>query len=133
MAWVYDRAHMTIELDRVIPILRIFDIAKAKAFYLDYLGFTLDWEHRFEPKLPLYMQVSRGNVRLHLSEHHGDGTPGTAVYIQMRGLAELHADLRAKEYDYLRPGLDPDGPGGPTMNLLDPFGNTLRFTEPKAK
>jgi ribosomal-protein-alanine N-acetyltransferase len=133
MAWVYDRAHMTIELDRVIPILRIFDIAKAKVFYLDYLGFTLDWEHRFEPKLPLYMQVSRGNVRLHLSEHHGDGTPGTAVYIQMRGLAELHADLRAKEYDYLRPGLDPDGPGGPTMNLLDPFGNTLRFTEPKAK
>lgn len=124
---------MAIELDRVIPILRIFDVAKAKAFYVDYLGFKVDWEHRFEPKLPLYMQVSRGSVQLHLSEHHGDGTPGTAVYVRMRGVAELHAELKTNDYDYLRPGLDPDGPGGgPMLNLLDPFGNILRLAEHSA-
>src|ERR1043165_8418277 len=111
---------MAIELERVIPILRIFDIAKAKAFYVDYLGFKVDWEHRFEPKLPLYMQVSRGKVRIHLSEHHGDGTPGTAVYVHMQGVAEYHAEITAKEYDYLRPGLEADAPGGgPQMSLLD--------------
>ena len=43
---------------QTVPILRIFDVAKAKEFYLDYLGFRADWEHRFEPGLPLYMQVS---------------------------------------------------------------------------
>src|SRR6185295_19052023 len=31
---------------------------------------------RFEPDLPLYMQVSRDRCVLHLSEHHGDCSPG---------------------------------------------------------
>jgi catechol 2,3-dioxygenase-like lactoylglutathione lyase family enzyme len=41
------------------PIVRIFDQAKAREFYVDFLGFQVDWEHRFEPGLLLYMQVSR--------------------------------------------------------------------------
>jgi len=41
--------------ERSISIRRIFDEAKAREFYLDFLGFTLDWEHRFEDGLPLYM------------------------------------------------------------------------------
>jgi catechol 2,3-dioxygenase-like lactoylglutathione lyase family enzyme len=39
---------------RTTPILRIFDEAKAKEFYVDFLGFKVDWEHRFEETLPLY-------------------------------------------------------------------------------
>lgn len=49
-----------------IPILRIFSVDKAKEFYLDFLGFTLEWEHRFSADLPLYMQVSRAGLTLHL-------------------------------------------------------------------
>jgi len=64
------------------PILRIFDESKAKEFYVGFLGFTIDWEHRFESNLPLYMQVSRDDCLLHLSEHHGDCCPGAAVRIQ---------------------------------------------------
>jgi catechol 2,3-dioxygenase-like lactoylglutathione lyase family enzyme len=71
-----------IRLDPAIPVLRIYDIAKAREFYVDFLGFQIDWEHRFAPDLPLYMQVSRSGVTLHLSEHYGDGTPGTVVYIR---------------------------------------------------
>ena len=63
------------ELGPAIPILRIFDEAKAREFYAGFLGFTFDWEHRFEPGTPLYAQVSRGDCRLHLSEHHGDAHP----------------------------------------------------------
>jgi ribosomal-protein-alanine N-acetyltransferase len=34
------RVHtMSIQFRRTVSILRIFDIAKAKAFYLDFLGF----------------------------------------------------------------------------------------------
>ncbi len=55
---------------KTTPILRIFDEAKAREFYLDFLGFSLDWEHRFEADFPLYMQVSRGECVLHLTEHH---------------------------------------------------------------
>jgi catechol 2,3-dioxygenase-like lactoylglutathione lyase family enzyme len=55
-------------LSRVTPILRIFDEAKAREFYIDFLGFKLDWEHRFEGgDFPVYMQVSLGDCVLHLS------------------------------------------------------------------
>ena len=60
---------------RTVPILRIFSVEKAKEFYVDYLGFTIDWEHRFSDGDPLYMQVSLGTLVIHLSEHHGDACP----------------------------------------------------------
>ena len=31
-------------LQPAVPVLRICDVAKAKEFYLDFLGLTLDWE-----------------------------------------------------------------------------------------
>ena len=40
---------MEISFSQVIPILRIFDIAKADEFYLGFLGFSVDFDHRFEP------------------------------------------------------------------------------------
>src|SRR5689334_15235318 len=96
---------MAIRFSKAIPVLRMFSVEKAKEFYLSYLGFTVDWEHRFEDVAPLYMQVSRAGLVLHLSEHYGDGTPGSAVYVEMQGVEELHRELAAKNYGYLRPGL----------------------------
>ncbi len=61
-----------------VPLLRIFSVEKAKEFYCDYLGFQVDWEHTFEPNTPIYLQISRGSLRFHLSEHHGDGSPERA-------------------------------------------------------
>ena len=114
-------------LTRTTPVLRIFDITKAKAFYVDLLGFHIDWEHRFEPSFPLYMQVSRGGVRLHLSEHHGDGTPGSAVFIDMTGLDAFHAELKAKgSHAGIEPGPNPHMR---VLRLWDPFGSQLRFAE----
>jgi len=114
----------------ITPILRIFDIAKARAFYLDYLGCAVDFEHRFEPELPLYMQVSRGALVLHLSEHHGDGSPGVHVRIKVDDVRALHAELTAKGYNYLRPGIVHQEWGEDSVNLTDPFGNVLSFFEP---
>ena len=114
---------------QTIPILRIFDVAKAREFYLDFLGFTLDWEHRFEPELPVYMQVSRGGLALHLSEHHGDCCPGGAVFVEMQGIEELHRELIDKHYGYNRPGLERAPWNAWCMEVVDPFGNRLRFNE----
>jgi len=44
---------MPITFNQVIPILRIFDVAKADEFYLGFLGFSVDWEHRFDSNAPL--------------------------------------------------------------------------------
>jgi catechol 2,3-dioxygenase-like lactoylglutathione lyase family enzyme len=118
-----------IGFDQTVPILRIFSVDKAREFYLDFLGFALDWEHRFADGLPLYMQVSRGALCLHLSEHHGDACPGSTVFVRMRGVEGLHRELTAKTYRYLRPGVERAPWGARVMEVTDPFGNRVRFNE----
>lgn len=117
------------QLDPAVPILRIFDVAKAIEFYVDFLGFGVDWEHRFEDGLPLYMQVSRSEMMLHLSEHHGDGAPGAAVFVWMSGIKEFHRELLTKDYSYAKPGLGKNEWDDGALSVVDPFGNTLRFSE----
>lgn len=115
------------KVGKTTPILRIFDEAKAKEFYVDFLGFTVDWEHRFEPDLPLYMQVSRDACILHLSEHHGDACPGAALRIEVPDLKAYHAEIAAKRYKYARPGIEKMPWGTDDMSVKDPFGNRLTF------
>jgi catechol 2,3-dioxygenase-like lactoylglutathione lyase family enzyme len=112
-----------------IPIFRIFDVTKAKEFYVGFLGFTVDWEHRFDEKAPLYIQVSRAGLKLHLSEHHGDCCPGSTAFIRVHGLAEFHAEISAKGYGFNRPGLETTFHQSRCMEVIDPFGNRLRFDE----
>jgi uncharacterized glyoxalase superfamily protein PhnB len=114
---------------QIIPILRIFDVAKADEFYLGFLGFTVDWEHRFDDNAPLYRQISRGGLVLHLSEHHGDGSPGARLRVNMRGVAALQAELSAKGYRYMRPGLERTEWNTLETGVVDPFGNQIRFSE----
>ncbi len=117
-----------LQITSVVPILRMFDIAATRRFYVDYLGCTVDWLDG-EGDRPTYMQVTRDGLRLHLSSHHDDGTPGTAVLVIARHLDSLHAELRARGYPFLNPGIE-DGPGeGRTMQLIDPASNRIRFYE----
>jgi uncharacterized glyoxalase superfamily protein PhnB len=113
---------------KTTPILRIFDEAKAKEFYVDFLGFKVDWEHRFEAGLPVYMQVSKDGCVLHLSEHHGDSIPGAGMRIQTNELEEFQKQLLAKAYKYARPGIRDMPWGSRDMTITDPFGNRLTFT-----
>ena len=115
-------------LSTVTPILRIFDEAKAREFYVDFLGFAVDWEHRFEPGLPLYLQVARAGCVLHLSEHHGDCCPGAAVRIAVDDVDAYQAQLLAKQYGYARPSVEDTPWGAREMSVKDPFGNRLTFT-----
>ncbi|WP_376985714.1 glyoxalase superfamily protein [Bosea sp. R86505] len=121
-----------VELQPGIPILRIFDLAKAREFYLDFLGFTLDWEHRFGPNFPIYMQVSRSGLTLHLSEHHGDASPGATVFVRIKGVDAFRAELIGKDYAYSKPGIQENAPGGRQLEVPDPFGNRIRFSEARA-
>jgi uncharacterized glyoxalase superfamily protein PhnB len=108
-----------------IPILRIFDEAKAREFYCEFLGFAVDWEHRFEDGLPLYMQVSLGRCVLHLSEHHGDATPGSAIRIETPDVDAFVAGLSALAYKYAFPRAEDMPWGCREARLTDPFGNRL--------
>ena len=112
-----------------VPVLRIHDEALAREFYVDYLGFTVEWEHRFEPGMPLYLRVCRDETTLDLSEHHGDSTPGTVVWVPIADAVTFLAEISTRPHPRLNPGIDRDAPGGPTIEITDPFGNVLRLCE----
>ena len=117
-------------LGSVTPVLRIFDEQKAREFYIGFLGFKVDFEHRFEPGFPLYMGVSHGDCALYLSEHFGDGSPGAQVRISADDVDAYSAELLAKHYKHARPGKAKVMPWGKKeLTIADPFGNRLTFFE----
>lgn len=113
-----------------IPILRTFPGEEARRFYIDFLGFKLDWEHRFGEGMPLYQQVSRQACILHLSEHHGDATPGSAVRIEITDVRRLQRELAESPIYPLRIGVDSE-PWGDDLTVPDPFGNRIIFHTPR--
>ena len=117
-----------IAFEQAVPIVRIFDVAKAHEFYLGFLGFSVDWEHRYGERFPLYTQISRAGLRLHLSEHSGDGSPGGNMVVYMKGAAAFQRELIGKNYPYMRPGLE-KVEDRLEVTVIDPFGNRIRFME----
>lgn len=117
------------QLGATIPIFRMFDEEKAKEFYVGFLGFSKDWEHRFGEDFPLYMQVSKDGCVIHLSGHHGDCCPGGAVRVDTKGVKEFCEVLREKGYKHAKPGYGKTERQTIEMSIIDPFGNKLTFVE----
>jgi hypothetical protein len=116
----------------IIPVLRIFDEYKAREFYVDFLGCTILFEHRFGENFPLYMGLSLSDCALHLSEHHGDACPGAQIRIRCDDIAQFLAALASKDYKYSKPG-KPTVTTWQTLeaSIADPFGNRLTFVQEK--
>lgn len=112
-----------------IPILRSFSEDEARDFYIRYLGFEMVWEHRFDDGLPLYMELRHGDCVLHLSEHHGDATPGSAVRIEVPDAAAFLVEITGRGHSRMRPAIEDQDWGWREVILRDPFGNRLVFCE----
>lgn len=112
------------------PILRMFDEAEGRAFYVGYLGFEVDWECRFHPDAPVFMQVRLGDACIHLDGHATEDSPKSQVNIPVLGLRNYCDLLIAKGANYPEPCIeDVRYVGRPTdMNVEDPFGNLLIFS-----
>ncbi len=119
-----------LEFQPGIPILRSFDEVATREFYVDFLGFVVEFEHRFEPDTPLYMGVNLGKCHIHLSEHYGDATPGSAVRIDVNDVNAYCAMLNQKKFKYARPQVQKQSWGYDDMSITDPSGNKLVFGTP---
>ncbi|MBB3388893.1 putative glyoxalase superfamily protein PhnB [Rhizobium sp. BK275] len=117
-----------IGIEPPVPIFRIFSVEKAMEFYCGFLGFTLDWEHRFGENFPLYCQVSRENMQLHLSEHSGDASPGARAFVRVKDIRAYQAELAARNYRYMKPSIE-EAPWGLEMGVIDPFNNRITFCQ----
>jgi hypothetical protein len=116
-------------LEACHPALRIFDVVLAKSFYLQWLGFHLDWEYRPENGGPSIMGVSRDKAVLCLTEHYGDGSPCAKLFIGTDDLDELHQEIMQRPNPFMRPGLETAEWCEKFMTVIDPFGNRLVFAE----
>ena len=113
-------------MQQVVPALRITDCARSRAFYVDGLGFHVEWEHRFGRHLPAFMQVSRDGLSLYLTEHAGDRQVGGLVHLYVPDVDAWYAEC-------LRTGAPvTEAPserleGLRDMTVADPDGNQLRI------
>jgi uncharacterized glyoxalase superfamily protein PhnB len=110
----------------VTPQFRITDARRSLGFYVDGLGFQVDWEHRFERGFPVFMQLTRAGQSIFLTEHAGDCKVGGAANFVV-------ADVDACYKDFVARGVVPTQPpatmpwGPREMVVTDPDGNRLRF------
>ena len=115
-------------LTRTTPIFRSFDEAQMRQFYVNLLGFAVLFEHRFGPGMPLYCGLKRDACELHLSEHHGDATPGSSVRIAVDDIDALAAEIAARHAPHAGPQVQQMPWGTRDFTVTDPFGNRLTFT-----
>ena len=112
----------------VIPQFRITDARRSLAFYRDGLGFAVDWEHRFEPGFPVFMQLTRNGQSIYLTEHAGDCEVGGAAYFIVADVDAYHSDFVAQGIIHIHIHPPEDTPWGTReMGVIDPDGNRLRF------
>lgn len=103
--------------EELVPIFRADD-GRASAAWYERLGFAVIGEHRFEPDLPLYLFLRRGDVHLHLSEHLGDAPPQSVAYFYVDDVDAIATAFDAPMRQQ---------PWGPEVELTDPSGNRLRI------
>lgn len=111
---------------RVMATLRITSYARSKAFYVDGLGFQVDWEHRFEPHLPVFMQVSRDGLAFFLTEHKGDCPVGGLIHLYVPDVDAWYVELQRKGVPVAEPPNE-SIQGLRDMTVVDPDGNRIRI------
>lgn len=113
-------------MNLVVPTLRIRDYESAKKFYVEGLGFRVDFEWREQDGPPVFVQVSRDDMRLYLSRREDDGDGPGLVYLYVPSVDAWQADLLGR-------GVIADAPprnqpwGNRELELTDPDGNRLRL------
>jgi uncharacterized glyoxalase superfamily protein PhnB len=115
----------------VTPQFRITDARRSTPFYVDGLGFKIDWEHRFEPGFPVFMSLTRASQTIFLTEHAGDCKVGGAAYFVVPDVDACYEEFASRGVVPTEP--PEDKPWGPReMVVTDPDGNRLRFASRSA-
>lgn len=109
----------TVQLGGVTPILRVSDFDRSVAYYVETLGFRVDWtDGRFG-------SVTRDRTSLMLSEG-SQGCPGTWMWIGVSDADALHDELRARGATIRHPPTNYPW-GSREVHVFDPDGHVLRF------
>lgn len=115
--------------ERAIPILPGDDLARARAFYADQLGFAVTFEATDDGRNGL-LGLARGGIALTIDcpmSGHGreacvalEVASADAYYLEWRDRVAIKRPPRDEPW------------GARTFDLTDPFGNTIFVMEPVA-
>jgi uncharacterized glyoxalase superfamily protein PhnB len=50
-----------------------------------------------------------------------------SLFVWMTGIDDFHREITGKDYGYLRPGVETTFYDARCMEVIDPFGNRIRF------
>jgi predicted enzyme related to lactoylglutathione lyase len=109
------------QVECIVPILRVGNLAASVRYYRDVLGFTLDWGDADGAEM---VSVSRNGHAIMLCQG-AQGQPGTWVWIGVDDIAPLFADLQRRGVSFLQPPTH--RPWAYEMQVVDPDGHVLRF------
>src|SRR5581483_376828 len=116
-------------MERAIPILPTEDLAVAKKFYVDRLGFTVTWEASEDGHSGL-LGIALGTIEWTLDSPTDGHGKNACVAIQVDDADRYYRDWISK-VDILRAPKNEDW-GARTFDLLDPSGNTIFLMGPAA-
>lgn len=113
-----------ITFEGVSPILRVKSVSESIDYYVQKLGFKIDWQ------TPLFCSVSRGRCHIFLSQ--GDqGNPGAWVWIGVEDAEALFNEYRTSGAKIRHPPANYEW--ALEMQVEDPDGNVLRLgSDPKS-
>ncbi|WP_077212434.1 glyoxalase superfamily protein [Bacillus dakarensis] len=114
-------------MQKVVPAFRITDYKRSKAFYVEGMGFQIDWEHRFEPNFPVFVQITKDEMTIYLTEHTGDCETGGLIHLFVPNVDKWYDELKSKKDIHITEPPNDDLEGLRMMTVVDPDGNQLRI------
>jgi len=108
-------------IERAVPILPGDDLAVAKAFYVDKLGFTVEWE--FTDGDIGMMGLARGGIELTIDCPMSGHGRNVCVSLRVNSADAYYEEWRHK-VEIERPPRDEEW-GARTFGVRDPSGNTI--------
>ena len=115
--------------ESTISMLRVTDARASEKFYCQKLGFQKSWEYDPGDGEPVFIEITRDKVSLHLSEHEGDGPLGVQLYVNVANAGALYDELTQNGVSIGDPPYDAEW-GHTVFELQDLDGNTLRIGSP---
>jgi catechol 2,3-dioxygenase-like lactoylglutathione lyase family enzyme len=114
-----------VAVECIVPILRVGSLSASVRYYVEVLGFRLDWGGEADSMA----SVSRDGHAIMLCQG-AQGQPGTWIWIGVEDIEPLFAQYQRAGARFLEGPTD--RPWAYEMQLLDPDGHVLRFgSEPR--
>ena len=110
-------------MERAVPVLPVDDLKRAKAFYVDQLGFGVSWEATEDGTKGL-LGVERGGINITLDCPMSGHGRDACVSLVVENADAYYDEWKGRGVPMKHPPKDEPW-GARTFGVTDPFGNTI--------